>query len=176
MTATKVAVTVLLAAAVVAASNRASAGTYQHARATGTRCSTCHDSKQPHLANLNAAGQYFLQRRTLDGYKTRAASPERGRGRKPAPANRPSNTRSPGLAVYTRSCAVCHGPGGRGTPLAAPLAGPRKLATTEAAALTVIKNGIKGTGMAPFGAALADQEIRDVAKYVMTLKARTGPR
>ncbi|MEO5894762.1 MAG: cytochrome c [Vicinamibacterales bacterium] len=166
----------LLAAAVVTANGRASAGTYQHARATGSRCSTCHDSKRPHLANLNARGQYFLQHRTLDGYTTLAGSSEQGSDRRPAPVNRPPNRPSPGLAVYTQSCAVCHGPGGRGTPLAAALAGPRKHARTEAAALTVITNGIKGTAMASFGGALTDQEIRAVAKYVMTLKPRTASR
>lgn len=176
MSALKVAAAALFAAAVAAAGDNASAGTYQYARATGSRCSTCHDSKRPHLANLNARGQYFLQHRTLDGYTLPAASSEERTGTKQKPQGSPSSTRPPGLAVYTQSCAVCHGPGGRGTPLAAALAGPRKHATTEAAALTVIKNGIKGTAMASFGGALTDQEIRDVAKYVMTLKLRTAPR
>ena len=148
----------------------ASAGTYQHARALGTRCSTCHDSKKPHLANLNEAGKYFLARRTLDGYKPAAALAKPPSTRKPAPA-KPAGSASAGLAVYTRSCAVCHGPQGRGTALAAALTGPRKHATTEAAAVQVIKNGVKGTAMVSFAAALTEQEIRDVAKYVMTLRS-----
>ena len=175
MNATRVAVA-LLVAAVATAGGRASAGTYQHARALGARCSTCHDSKRPHLANLNAAGRYFLQRRTLDGYRPAGVSAGEGRGRTSNAARGSSAPSLPGQAVFIRSCAVCHGPGGSGTPLAAALTGPRKHATTEAAAVTVIRNGIAGTPMVSFGAALTDQEIRDVAKYVMTLKPRRGPR
>jgi mono/diheme cytochrome c family protein len=166
------AATAVLVAGVVAllVSVTASAGTYQHARALGTRCSTCHDSKKPHLANLNEAGKYFLARRTLDGYKPAAALPKPSTTPRPAPA-KPAGSAAAGRAVYTRSCAVCHGPQGRGTALAAALTGPRKHATTEAAAVQVIKTGIKGTAMVSFAAALTDQEIRDVARYVMTLRS-----
>lgn len=151
-----------------AATGMAAPATYEHARATGQRCSTCHDSKQPHLANLNATGRFFLQHRTLDGY-TPAADAEQTSRRKPA-APKPGPAVPTGQDIYDRSCAMCHGPGGRGTPLAAGLTGPRQHATTEAAAADVIRNGIKGTAMTPFRTALTEQEIRDVAKYVMTLK------
>lgn len=175
MSALRVAAAALLAAVVAAGSGKVSAGTYEHARATGSRCSTCHDSKRPHLANLNARGQYFLRHRTLDGYTPPTPSEPRG-GREREPGKRPSNALATGLAVYTRSCVVCHGPQGRGTPLAATLAGPRKHATTEAAAVAVITNGIKGTAMAPFGTALTGQEIRAVARYVMTLRPAAAPK
>ena len=140
-----------------------SARTYEHARLVGKRCSTCHDSKQPHLANLNEAGRYFLTRRTLDGY-----TPSAGRV---AQRGRALSDPSLGRSVFSRSCSVCHGADGQGTALAKALTGPRQHARTEAAAIQVIRNGIKGTTMAPFGTALKDEEIRAVAKYVMTLKA-----
>lgn len=140
------------------------ARTYEHARLVGKRCSTCHDSKKPHLANLNAAGRYFLTRRTLDGY-----TPAAGRV---AHGGRAQSSASLGRAVFTRSCSVCHGADGQGTALAKALTGPRQYAHTEATAIQVIRNGIKGTTMAPFGAALKDDELRAVARYVMTLKAR----
>jgi cytochrome c553 len=144
-------------------SARPAARTYENARAVGKRCSTCHDSKHPHLANLNAAGRYYLTHRTLDGYK-----PSANRST-PSPTGRDAN---PGRAVFEKSCAVCHGGRGEGTSLAKALTGPRKYATTESAAVEVIRNGIKGTPMAPFAGALSDREIRDVARYVMTLKPR----
>jgi cytochrome c5 len=141
-----------------------SARTYEHARLVGKRCSTCHDSKKPHLANLNAAGRYFLTRRTLDGY-----TPAAGRL---AQRGRASSSASLGRSVFTRSCSVCHGAEGQGTALAKALTGPRQHARTEAAAIQVIRNGIEGTTMAPFGTALKDDEIRAVARYVMTMKER----
>ncbi|MCA1560576.1 MAG: cytochrome c [Acidobacteria bacterium] len=156
-------VIVCAAIAVAGWNDVSSAGTYEHARLVGKRCSTCHDSKMPHLANLNAAGRYFLTRRTLDGY-TPATGRVAQRGKTPSNA-------SLGRAVFTRSCSVCHGADGQGTALAKALTGPRQHAPTEAAAIQVIRNGIKGTTMAPFGMALKDEEIRAVAKYVMTLKA-----
>ena len=139
-----------------------SARTYEHARLVGKRCSACHDSKKPHLANLNDAGRYFLTHRTLDGY-----TPATGR----VTQRGASSNASLGRSVFTRSCSVCHGADGQGTALAKALTGPRQHARTEAAAIQVIRNGIKGTTMAPFGTALKDEEIRAVARYVMTLKA-----
>ena len=148
---------------VVVASFQASgsAGTYEYARQVGKRCSTCHDSTRPHVANLNSAGRYFLEHRTLDGYKPAAA------------AARPSKPVSdPGLAIYDRACVVCHGPAGKGTALAAPLTAERKHARTEAEAMAVITDGIEGTAMAAFKGALSEEEIRDVARYVMSLRSR----
>jgi cytochrome c6 len=143
------------------------AGTYEHARRLGKRCSTCHDSTKPHLANLNDAGRYFLEHRTLDGYKP---GPSASSGGQPAGGA----GSDPGLAVYTRACAVCHGPEGRGTALAAPLTGERNHARTEAEAVGVITNGIDGTAMTSFKSALSEREIRDVARYVMSLMPRRG--
>ena len=165
-----IAATVALGAGIVitAGASGLSADTYEHARALGTRCSTCHDSKRPHLANLNEAGRHFLRYRSLDGYKPASAPTAQAPVRKPAaPAS--GAALAPGLAVYTRSCAACHGPKGAGTVLAGPLNGPRKHAATQAAAIEVIRNGIKGTAMASFRNALTEQEIIDVAKYVTSL-------
>ena len=143
-----------------------SAGKYEYARQVGKRCSTCHESKRPHVANLNAAGRYFLEHRTLEGYKPAAPAPQTSRR---APEGSPSD---PGLAVYNRACVVCHGPTGQGTALAGPLTAERKHARTEAEAVAVIADGIDGTAMAAFKGALTEREIRDVANYVMSLAPR----
>ena len=164
---------VVLAAAMVMG-QAASARTYEHARQVGKRCSTCHDSKAPQVANLNAVGRYFLEHRTLDGYKPGpapgTAKPPVGAGITKKPAQNSAEVDPPGLAVFDRMCAVCHGPGGTGTALAMPLTGERAHATTVAAAVAVITNGIPDTPMGPFKTVLSEREIRDVAEYVMTLK------
>lgn len=148
-----------------------SAGTYEHARQTGKRCSTCHTSKAPHVTNLNAAGRYFLQHRTLEGF----TPPPAGQRAVDEPQGAPAALR-PGLAVYNRACVLCHGPGGKGTALAMPLTGERKHARTEALAVEVITGGIEGTAMTAFKGVLSDREIRDVARYVMALKPVAGKR
>ena len=148
------------------------AGTYEHARQTGKRCSTCHTSKAPHVTNLNDAGRYFLQHRTLEGF---TPPPAGQRTVDKTQAARAAALR-PGLAVYNRACVLCHGPGGKGTALAMPLTGERKHARTEALAVTVITGGIDGTAMMAFQGVLSEREIRDVARYVMTLKAAAGRR
>ena len=149
-----------------------SARTYEHARQTGKRCSTCHTSKAPHVTNLNPAGQYFLQHRTLEGFTPPAAGQRTGGKPQAAPAA----ALRPGLAVYNRACVLCHGPGGKGTALAMPLTGERKHARTEALAVAVISGGIDGTAMMAFKGVLSEPEIRDVARYVMTLRSPAGGR
>jgi mono/diheme cytochrome c family protein len=149
-----------------------SAGTYEHARQTGKRCSTCHTSKAPHVTNLNAAGQYFLQHRTLEGF----TPPPAGQRNADKPQASPAAELRPGLAVYNRACVLCHGPGGKGTALAMPLTGERKHARTEALAVEVITGGIDGTAMMAFKGVLSEREIHDVARYVMTLRSPDGAR
>lgn len=166
---TRVGVIAAVGSMAVMAVQAASAGTYENARQTGKRCSTCHTSKAPNVTNLNAAGRYFLQHRTLRGFTPgqRAVS---------KPVGAPGAAPQPGLAVYNRVCVLCHGPGGKGTALAMPLTGKRKHATSEALAVEVITGGLEGTAMMAFKGVLSDREIRDVARYVMTLKPAAGGR
>jgi mono/diheme cytochrome c family protein len=156
-------------AAGLAGGEAASARTYEHARQTGKRCSTCHTSKAPNVTNLNPAGRYFLEHRTLEGF---AAG---GRAAKP-PGAAPSAALRQGLAVYERACVMCHGARGKGTALAMPLTGDRKHATTDALAIEVITEGIAGTAMMPFKGVLSEREIREVARYIMTMKPAGGGR
>jgi mono/diheme cytochrome c family protein len=154
-----------------------SARTYEHARALGTRCSTCHTSTRPHVSNLNAAGQYFLKHRTLDGYVPEA-QPRRPPSTGPDAQARSAEQRkpagqdpaSPGVAVFQRTCAVCHGDKGQGTALAKPLTGPPQHARTEAEIAALVRDGIKGTSMAAFRETLTAKEIASVARYVASLR------
>ena len=65
------------------------AGTYENARAVGKRCSTCHTSTHPGVANLNEVGKYYLVKRTLDG------APTPGKGGDPLPAPAASRRQRP---------------------------------------------------------------------------------
>lgn len=81
-----------------------------------------------------------------------------------------------GLAVYTRTCIACHGPEGKGVPLAfPPLDGSARLTGDPALPISIVIHGLQGpleaSGqkfnniMAPLGD-LKDQEIADVLTYV----------
>ena len=52
------------------------ARSYEHARAVGTRCSTCHDTHKPGIENLNASGRWFMRHRTLEGFSPEKAAAE----------------------------------------------------------------------------------------------------
>jgi mono/diheme cytochrome c family protein len=152
-----------------------SARTYEHARALGTRCSTCHTSTRPHVSNLNAAGRHFLKHRTLDGYVPQAPRSASTRPDAQAPSadqRKPAgqDPASPGVAVFQRTCAVCHGDKGQGTALAKPLTGLPQHARTEAEIAAVVRDGIKGTSMAAFRETLTAKEIASVARYVASLR------
>ncbi len=70
-----------------------------------------------------------------------------------------------GATMYAASCAACHGQKGEG------VLGP-KLAGTSLSAeeiVTIVKNGKTGSGMPPFGAKLGDQDIQDLAAFILSL-------
>jgi putative membrane-bound dehydrogenase-like protein len=81
-----------------------------------------------------------------------------------------------GLEVYTRTCIACHGPEGKGVPLAfPPLDGSSRLVGNPTLPIRIVIHGLQGpieaSGqkfnniMAPLGD-LKDQEIADVLTYV----------
>lgn len=71
---------------------------------------------------------------------------------------------SAGKAIFADNCAVCHGSGGTGGNVGPPLDDPQ-LAQEEEAVVNQIVEG--GGGMPPFGDELSDQEIADVAAFVV---------
>lgn len=156
---------------------RPSAARYEYARALGTRCSTCHDSHHPDIENLNAAGRYYLENKTLEGWRGNAASAPQTPG-KPAEdvaapraggdaPNRPRN----GQPLFARNCAPCHGAKGEGTAKARPLK-PPQLATSDAQIEKLVREGVAGTGMFGFADVLSVEQIRLVTAYVQTLRGR----
>ena len=69
-----------------------------------------------------------------------------------------------GAGVYTRTCAMCHGPTGGGTAMGVPLAAAKDIAKIK----EKVTKGVVATGdkMPPMGAALSAEDLDAVAKYV----------
>ncbi len=87
-----------------------------------------------------------------------------------------------GKAVYARSCALCHGPAGKGDGAMAAGLDPKPQDFTSRAEMgkrsdweiyLVIRDGGKAVGRSPqmlsYKSMLADPQIRDVAAYVRSL-------
>lgn len=87
-----------------------------------------------------------------------------------------------GKAVFARSCALCHGPAGKGDSSMAASLDPKPRDLTDRALLAkrsdwelylVIRDGGKALDLSPqmfsFKSLLKDQQIRDAAAYVRSL-------
>ena len=94
--------------------------------------------------------------------------------REPARPPSPDEARAmetPGGKLYIQACIMCHGEGGRGTPLGPPLAGA---ASTEQVAQAVAQ-GVADPGDFPVpmpdrgDGTFGDEEIRAVSDYVASL-------
>ena len=90
-----------------------------------------------------------------------------------------------GQAVYQKQCAGCHGDTGKGdgtmgeelTPKPSNLADADwKHGATDGEILTVIRDGVKATGMKPFARKMTTHQLWDVVNYVRSLGPKTGPR
>lgn len=135
-------------------------GTYEHARAVGKRCSTCHDSVHPDVKNLNATGRFFLVNRRLprDGENTALAT---------------GQEQASGAGLYTRLCATCHGPEGNGTTLAPALTGALKHGDSAEALRKVVREGVPATAMIAFKGILSDEQIERTVEHLLALRKRS---
>jgi len=85
-----------------------------------------------------------------------------------------------GFSIYRDACVYCHGapqqdPGdiGKGLNPKAPYLGDTVGGWTNAQLFWIVKNGIKMTGMAPYGESLKDDEIWNVIAFVRKLPELT---
>jgi cbb3-type cytochrome c oxidase subunit III len=77
-----------------------------------------------------------------------------------------------GAAIFKKNCTMCHGADGKGySALKTPdFTDPKWQASKKDNEIReVIKNGKKGTAMAPFGEKLKDEEISAVIAYIRSL-------
>jgi polar amino acid transport system substrate-binding protein len=71
-------------------------------------------------------------------------------------------------STYLTQCSQCHGTDAKGTPVAANL---QTFKGTEDDFLRIVRNGRPGTAMTPWRGLIADDEIRNIARYVKGLAA-----
>jgi mono/diheme cytochrome c family protein len=81
-----------------------------------------------------------------------------------------------GAALYTQTCARCHGPEGQGTPRAPALNVQSffQKVTTDAAMIQIVTSGVPGTAMPAWGDRLSPSEIEAVTAFVRAWEA-TAP-
>ena len=83
-----------------------------------------------------------------------------------------------GKALYEKNCASCHGKAGKGDGMMGEELNPKpadltdaewKHGSTDGEIFTVIKDGVKGTGMKSFNSKMTAHQMWDVINYVRTL-------
>jgi len=96
-----------------------------------------------------------------------------------AGAGRSAAESDSGRVIYEQRCAACHGATGDGSGLAAAAMDPRPRnlrdaefwrGRTAADVRQVVRDGKRGTLMAPFAGALSDAEIDAVVAYVESFR------
>lgn len=102
--------------------------------------------------------------------------PEAAKQQNPVPADAASI--AAGQQVYEKNCANCHGKTGAGDGMMGAELNPKpsdltdgqwKHGSTDGEIFTVIKNGVKGTGMKAFNSKLTTRQIWDVVNYVRSI-------
>jgi mono/diheme cytochrome c family protein len=88
-----------------------------------------------------------------------------------------------GQVLYQRQCAGCHGDTGQGDGSMGDELNPKpsnladadwKHGSTDGEIFTVIRDGVKSTGMKPFGRKMTTHQLWDVVNYVRSFRPRTG--
>ena len=90
-----------------------------------------------------------------------------------------------GLGLYQKQCAGCHGDTGKGdgamgeelTPKPSNLADADwKHGSTDGEIFTVIRDGVKSTGMKAYGRKMTAHQVWDVVNYLRSIGPKTGSR
>ena len=88
-----------------------------------------------------------------------------------------------GQALYQNQCAGCHGDTGNGDGAMGEELNPKpsnlsdadwKHGSTDGEIFTVIRDGVKSTGMKPFARKMTTHQLWDVVNYVRSLGPKTG--
>jgi mono/diheme cytochrome c family protein len=111
----------------------------------------------------------------------RSPHPAAAKLKNPVPANAASV--AAGLAVYQKQCAGCHGDTGKGdgamgeelTPKPSNLSDADwKHGATDGEIFTVIRDGVKSTGMKPYGRKMTTHQLWDVVNYLRNIGLKLG--
>jgi mono/diheme cytochrome c family protein len=88
-----------------------------------------------------------------------------------------------GLALYQKQCAGCHGDTGKGDGTLGEELSPKpsnltdadwKHGSTDGEIFTVIRDGVKSTGMKPYGRKMTAHQVWDVVNYIRSIGPKTG--
>ena len=88
-----------------------------------------------------------------------------------------------GQALYQKQCAECHGDTGKGDGALGDKLNPKpsniadadwKHGATDGEMFTVLRDGVKSTGMKGYGLKLTTHQLWDVVNYVRSLGPKTG--
>ena len=88
-----------------------------------------------------------------------------------------------GHALYQKQCAGCHGDTGKGDGALGDKLNPKppniadadwKHGATDGEIFTVLRDGVKSTGMKAYGRKLTAHQLWDVVNYVRSLGPKTG--
>ncbi len=98
-------------------------------------------------------------------------------GNKKNPLPETDEVLSEGQRVFLQSCAVCHGPGGRGgapigrnmDPPAMDLSSPHVQHWSDAELFWIIQNGVRRTGMPSWKSTIADDDTWKLARFIHNL-------
>jgi mono/diheme cytochrome c family protein len=80
-----------------------------------------------------------------------------------------------GAALFKSKCSMCHGVDGKGfAAIKTPdFTDPKvQAAITDKEMVTIVKEGKKGTAMAPFGDKLKEDEIQALVKFIRSLNSK----
>jgi mono/diheme cytochrome c family protein len=107
--------------------------------------------------------------------------PQAAKLKNPVPASAASV--AAGQVLYQKQCAGCHGDTGQGDGAMGEELNPKpsnltdadwKHGSTDGEIWTVIRDGVKSTGMKPFARKMTPHQLWDVVNYLRSLRPKTG--
>jgi len=139
------------------------------------------------LVALCACGTVVLAARSPQEHQHPAQGgahhhPQAARLNNPVPPSAAST--AAGQALYQKQCAGCHGDTGKGdgamgeelTPKPSNLTDADwKHGSTDGEIFTVIRDGVKSTGMKGYGRKMTAHQLWDVVNYIRSVGPKTGP-
>lgn len=128
------------------------------------------EHEEAHAAELHEAGEHIEETEgeqhedEAGAQEEEPVGPTEGSGQGEGSSEMGAGDPAAGKSIFAENCAGCHGEDGHGGP-GGPDLTTMPLAQTEEGAIQQVTNG--GGGMPPFGEQLSEEEISDVAAFVV---------